>query len=192
MRWSRAQEARSGAAAQRVLGVDPGTVATGWGVVEVSGTGVRYVASGVVRPRGERADRLVTIFRAAREVCERYAPAALSIEQMFVGDNIQTAFRLGEARGVIMLAAAEAGLGVAEYSPAEIKIAVAGSGRAAKEQIQAMVGRLLGLDTAFGADEADALGAAICHLQTSRFAALVSAQLPAGVRFRTGRRAATR
>jgi crossover junction endodeoxyribonuclease RuvC len=169
-----------------VLGVDPGTVVTGWGVVEENGGGVRHVASGVIRPRGSRADRLAAIHRALGEVCESFQPTSLSLEQTFVGDNVQTAFRLGEARGAVMVAAAAAGLSVSEYSPAEIKVAVAGTGRAAKAQMQAMVARLLELGERLAADQADALGAAICHLQTSRFAARVAPLAMAGARI--GRR----
>jgi crossover junction endodeoxyribonuclease RuvC len=149
--------------------VDPGTVVTGWGIVERLPRDVRRVASGVVRPRGTRSERLAEICRALAEICRRFQPDALSLEQTFVGDNVQSAFRLGEARGAVMVAAAEVGLPVAEYSPAEIKVAVVGSGRAAKSQVQSMVGLLLAIDTKLTADEADALGAAICHVHTSHF-----------------------
>jgi crossover junction endodeoxyribonuclease RuvC len=159
---------------RRVLGVDPGTVVTGWGVVERLPRQVRRVASGIVRPRGTRAERLAAICRALGEVCRQYQPDSLSLEQSFVGDNVQTAFRLGEARGAVMVAAAELGLSVAEYSPAQIKIAVAGSGRAAKSQMQSMVGLLLSVDAELTADEADALGAAICHVHSSQFAVRVA------------------
>jgi crossover junction endodeoxyribonuclease RuvC len=177
---------------RRVLGVDPGTVVTGWGVVEENGSDVRHVASGVIRPRGTRAARLAAIHRALCEVCDSFQPTSLSLEQTFVGDNIQTAFRLGEARGAAMVAAAAAGLTVSEYSPAEIKMAVAGTGRAAKAQMQAMVGRLLELGGQLATDQADALGAAICHLQTSRFAARVAPLAVSGARLGRGRRRAQR
>ena len=98
----------------------------------------------------------------------------MSLEKTFVGENVQSAFRLGEARGAILVASAQAGVPVCEYSPAEIKVAVAGNGRAAKEQMQIMVARLLALRGALAADEADALGAAICHLHTHSFTARVS------------------
>jgi crossover junction endodeoxyribonuclease RuvC len=165
-------------------------VITGWGIVEENGVGVRHVASGTIRPRGSRADRLAAIHRGLCEVCDSFRPTALSLEQTFVGDNVQTAFRLGEARGAAMVAAAAAGLSVAEYSPAEIKVAVAGTGRAAKAQMQAMVGRLLALDDRLATDQADALGAAICHLQTSRFASRLSsvAGVPIGRRRRRAAR----
>lgn len=160
--------------ALRVLGVDPGTVVLGWGVVDARGTRLCRVASGVLRCRGARADRLAEICDAMRELCARYQPGALSLEQTFVGDNVQSAFRLGEARGAVMVAASRAGLGVAEYSPAQIKLAVAGSGRATKAQMQLMVARLLAVSEALAADEADALGAAICHAHTGRGDALLA------------------
>jgi len=156
-------------ARRRVLGVDPGTVVTGWGVVEERESRVACVASGVVRLRGARAERLAQIYGTLCGVCERFHPSVVVIEKSFVGENVQTAFRLGEARGAVMVAAVHAGLPVAEYSPAEIKLAVTGSGRADKSQMQAMVGRLLELSGARAVDEADALAAAICHVHSDRF-----------------------
>ena len=158
-----------------MLGIDPGTVATGWGVVEETARRLECVASGVVRPNGTRAERLALIFRALSDLCERFRPNVLSLEQSFVGDNVQSAFRLGEARGAVMVAAATVGLPVVEYTPAEIKLAVVGSGRAVKAQMQVMVARLLATEPRLAADEADALGVAICHLHASRFAAHVVA-----------------
>lgn len=192
MRRLRARTESGESRGVRVLGVDPGTVVTGWGIVEDHGNDVRYVASGVIRPRGTRADRLAAIHRALCDICESFEPAALSLEQTFVGENVQTAFRLGEARGAAMVAAAAAGLSVSEYTPAEIKVAVAGSGRAGKVQMQAMVARLLGLDERLATDQADALGAAICHVQTSRFAARVAPLAGAGMQPTRGRRRAQR
>ncbi len=157
----------------RVLGVDPGTVATGWGVVDEIDRRLRYVAGGVVRPRGALGTRLAQIYEHTCRILTAFTPAWLSLEKSFVGDNVQSAFRLGEARGAILVAAAQAGIPVREYSPAEIKVAVAGSGRAAKEQMQIMVERLLALQEHPASDEADALGAAICHLHTHSFAAQV-------------------
>jgi crossover junction endodeoxyribonuclease RuvC len=121
-----------------------------------------------------------------------HLPQCVSLEKTFVGDNVQTAFRLGEARGAILVAAAQAGVAVCEYAPAEIKVAVAGNGRAAKEQMQIMVARLLGIADALAADQADALGAAICHLHTSRFAARVGDALVVQALSRTRRRSLRR
>jgi crossover junction endodeoxyribonuclease RuvC len=129
----------------------------------------------VIRSRGELPLRLAHIFSEACRIVSAFAPHSLSLEKTFVGDNVQTAFRLGEARGVILVAASQSGLHITEYSPAEIKVAIAGSGRAAKDQMQAMVVRLLGLDKCPASDAADALGAAICHLHSARFAARVEA-----------------
>src|SRR5260221_1467341 len=148
----------------RVLGVDPGTVVLGWGIVESRGHEICRIASGVVRAAGQRADRLAAIYAELCELCERFAPTAVSLEQTFVGDNVQSAFRLGEARGAVMVAASRARLTVAEYSPAEIKVAVAGRRPASKAPKQPKVGRMLGTTEALAADEADALGAAICHV----------------------------
>ena len=152
------------------MGVDPGTVVTGWGVVEEHGSEVRHVAGGVVRLRGTRAERLAEIYRALSEVCERFEPAVVVVEKTFVGENVQSAFRLGEARGAVMVVAAHAGVEVTEYSPAEIKVAVTGSGRADKAQMKFMVERLIGLDRKTTSDEADAFAAAICHVHSDSFA----------------------
>lgn len=158
-----------------VLGIDPGTVVTGWGLVVSDGHALERLDSGQLRLRGERAAKLEAIFRTVSELCAAHSPLALSLEQSFVGDNIQTALRLGEARGAVMVAAAGSNVPVVEYPPASIKMAVAGSGRADKAQMMAMVMRLLGVASPLGADEADALGAAICHLNTMRFSAQAAA-----------------
>src|SRR5262245_54537334 len=125
----------------RVLGVDPGTVATGWGVIDEHGPHLTYVAGGVIRARGTLPQRLAHIYEQAVHLVREYQPTWLSLEKNFVGENIQSAFRLGEARGVIMVAATQGGISVHEYSPAEIKVAVVGQGRATKEQMQSMAVR---------------------------------------------------
>lgn len=158
----------------RVLGIDPGTVATGWGVIDEGRGRLVHVANGVIRARGELAERLKTVYERTCEILRAYDPGAVSLEKTFVGDNVQSAFRLGEARGAIMVAAAQGGVRVSEYSPAEVKLAVVGQGRATKEQMQAMVAALLGLPAPLPADAADALGNAICHLHTQQFAARVA------------------
>lgn len=172
---------------QRVLGIDPGTNITGWGVVVGDGRSLQRVASGVLRVRGERAEKLGAIFTKIGELCETYHPDGLSLEQSFVGANVQTALRLGEARGSVMVAAVRAGVVVREYPPASIKMAVAGTGRADKTQVQAMVSRLLGIDCDLKADEADALAAAICDLNTSRLDATVGSAPSVGGPGRTSR-----
>lgn len=173
----------------RVLGVDPGTVATGWGVVEeIAGRRPRCVASGVIRSRGVLPARLAHIHAGLRDVLATYSPTGLSLEKTFVSQNIQSAFRLGEARGAALVAAAQAGVAVYEYSPAEVKMAVVGYGRAVKEQVQAMIAQLLELSHQPAADEADALAAALCHLQARRLQAVVGR---AGVRGRSRARSAS-
>jgi crossover junction endodeoxyribonuclease RuvC len=162
----------------RVLGIDPGTVATGWGVAEEREQRIGFVAGGVIRARGALPQRLAQIYEQVRNIIGQYQPRCVSVEKSFVGENVQSAFRLGEARGVILAAAAQHGLVVQEYSPAEIKAAVVGQGRATKDQMQRMVGHLLGLRHAVSNDEADALGAAICHLHRQRFTLRLGAAAP--------------
>ena len=152
----------------RVLGIDPGTLTTGWGVVEERGSRLVRVAGGVARARGPLASRLGKIAEEIERVLERFSPTALSLEKSFVASNIQTAFRLGEARGAVLAIAARSGIPIGEYSPAEIKRAVVGTGRATKEQVQEMVRRLLALAEPLTSDQADALAAALCHLQARR------------------------
>jgi len=158
----------------RVLGIDPGTVVTGWGVVEERGSKLSRIASGSIRGRGALPTRLAGIYENMRELLTRFSPTCVSLEKSFVGSNVQSAFRLGEARGVILAAAALSELDVHEYSPAEVKVAVAGGGRATKDQVQTMVRRLLAINDPMAvSDEADALALAICHLHRARFTALI-------------------
>jgi crossover junction endodeoxyribonuclease RuvC len=161
----------------RVLGIDPGTVATGWGVVEDGVKRLSYVAGGVLRPRGCLVERLAHIYEQIGRLVVELEPDCVSLEKSFVGDNVQTAFRLGEARGAILVAVTRAGVPISEYTPAQIKVAMVGQGRATKPQVQTMVGHLLALPPPIAADEADALGAAICHLHTQSFAACVQGAL---------------
>jgi crossover junction endodeoxyribonuclease RuvC len=138
-------------------------------VIDQDGQRLRYVAGGVIRSRGALPHRLAHVYEEACRILSEFGPGCVSLEKTFVGENVQSAFRLGEARGAILVASGRAGVPVSEYSPAEIKVAVAGNGRAAKEQMQLMVARLLALTSALAGDEADALGAAICHLHTQSF-----------------------
>ncbi|GIW40601.1 MAG: crossover junction endodeoxyribonuclease RuvC [Candidatus Binatia bacterium] len=151
----------------RILGVDPGTVRTGWGVVEKGPRGLSCVAGGAIELRGSRSERLGRICRELVDIARRYRPTAVSLEKAFAAANLQAALRLGEARGAVLAAAALAGLEVFEYSPAEIKLAVVGYGRAEKQQVQAMTRHLLALPCPPGPDEADALASAICHLHVA-------------------------
>jgi crossover junction endodeoxyribonuclease RuvC len=148
----------------RVLGVDPGTIRCGWGIVDCSGPRLSHVASGVLDAgRGELGGRLLVVARGLADLMEAHRPEAVSLERNFVARNVQSAFRLGEARGVAMAAAAAAGLPIHEYTPMMVKKAVVGYGRAEKAQVQLAVHRLLGLDAVPEADAADALAAALCH-----------------------------
>ena len=164
----------------RVLGIDPGTAVTGWGVVEGRPGAFRHLGHGTVSPplKLTLARKLAHIHGAVVEQCATWRPHALALEKSFVGRNVQSAFRLGEVRGVVMLAAAAAGVAVAEYSPAETKLAVTGSGRAEKTQVERAIARELALDGAIAADAADALALALCYLQTYRLRALLAATVP--------------
>ena len=152
----------------RVIGVDPGSAVTGFGVVERLGGGFRYLAAGTVRtnPRAGRPSRLRTIFEQLNAVIDEHAPEAMSLERSFVGDNVQSAFRLGETRGVAMLAAATRGIDFFEYDPTQVKLAVAAYGRADKTQVKFMVRQTLGLpaEEVLADDASDALALALCHL----------------------------
>lgn len=151
-----------------VLGVDPGSHRTGWGVVEVSGNRLRHVASGVVHGRDEELPgRLANLADGLDAMLARHRPQVLAIENIFHAKNSQSALQLGHARGVAVLCAVRAGLSVFEYTPGQIKQATTGRGRAEKEQVQAMVRIILGLgsETDLVLDQSDALAAAICHAQ---------------------------
>jgi crossover junction endodeoxyribonuclease RuvC len=152
----------------RVLGVDPGSAVTGFGIVEGAPGNFRYVAAGTIRSRpGEPlTERLRTIHSRLLAIVDEFAPGALSLERNFVARNVQSAFRIGEARAIVMLAAAERALPLYEYPPNTVKLAVAAFGHADKEQIAWMVRRMLGLGltTELASDASDALALALCHL----------------------------
>jgi crossover junction endodeoxyribonuclease RuvC len=150
----------------RVLGIDCGTERTGYGVIASDGREHRLVAAGVIRTRTDAPlqMRLLEIARGLREVIREHQPEAVAVEQVFLSVNSKTALKLAHVRGVALLAAAEAGLELGEYSPLEIKSSVVGYGRAEKSQVQKMVGSLLALDQPIASEDAcDALAAAICH-----------------------------
>ncbi|MBN9406127.1 MAG: crossover junction endodeoxyribonuclease RuvC [Burkholderiales bacterium] len=151
----------------RVLGIDPGLRSTGFGVLDVDGPRLAYVASGVIRThdaaQGDLPARLKLLFDGIREVHARYQPQAAAVEIVFVNVNPQATLLLGQARGACVTALVHCGLPVAEYTALQMKKAVAGHGKAAKAQVQAMVQRLLNLPQAPGPDAADALGLAITH-----------------------------
>lgn len=151
----------------RILGIDPGSQITGYGVIEVSGTRASYVASGCVRTGGgSLPERLKVIFRGIGEIVLAYHPHEMAVEQVFVHKNVDSALKLGQARGAAICACVMQDLPVSEYTPREIKQAIVGTGNAAKEQIQHMVRMLLKLPDLPQADAADALAVALCHSHT--------------------------
>lgn len=156
----------------RVLGIDPGTATVGYGVVERSsnpGRAARLVECGVLRtrPREALAQRLAVIHEGLKELIERHRPDVLAVEDIFYATNVRTTVVLGHARGVILLAGAEAGLPLAEYSPALVKKTVVGRGAALKPQVGYMVAKLLQLSAVpKPADAADAVAVALTHLLT--------------------------
>lgn len=151
----------------RILGIDPGLVCTGFGVIDAAGGTLRYVASGTVRPdaehKGDLPLRLKAIFEGVREVITTYRPSCASVEIVFVNVNPQSTLLLGQARGAALAALVSVDLSVAEYTALQMKKAVVGHGQAQKAQVQAMVQRLLQLPGLPGKDAADALGLAITH-----------------------------
>jgi crossover junction endodeoxyribonuclease RuvC len=152
----------------RVIGVDPGSAITGFGVVEKSSGGLQYLGSGTIRTnsRHSRGVRLKTIYDQLQAVIADHAPVAMSLERSFVAENVQSAFRLGETRGVAMLAAAANDLELFEYDPTAVKLTIAGYGRADKAQVKFMVMSCLGIhpQIKLADDASDALALALCHL----------------------------
>lgn len=169
----------------RILGIDPGLRVTGYGIVDRDGNHLTYVASGCVRSEGsELPVRLKHILDGLSEVIARHGPHQAAIEQVFVNVNPQSTLLLGQARGTAICAAVLGGLPIAEYTALQIKQAVVGKGHAAKDQVQEMVRRLLGLATAPGTDASDALACAICHAHGGQG---LGAFATAGYRVRRGR-----
>lgn len=149
----------------RLLGLDPGLRATGWGLIDVDGNTLSAVANGTVKANDklQMAERLHHIFSEIGKVIGAYQPGECAIEETFVNKNPTSTLKLGHARAAAMLAAAEAGLPVCEYTPNAVKKAVVGAGHAGKEQVASMVKMLLPGAAAESADAADALAVAICH-----------------------------
>lgn len=147
-----------------ILGIDPGLRNMGWGVIAVDGPRLRHIANGIIHSdQGELGTRLVTLYRGLCAVITRHSPDAAAVEQTFVNKDAVGTLKLGQARGIALLAPAEAGIPIGEYAPNAVKKTVVGVGHAAKEQIQHMVRlQLPGVQFA-GADAADALAIAICH-----------------------------
>ncbi|MGC9399050.1 MAG: crossover junction endodeoxyribonuclease RuvC [Anaerolineae bacterium] len=161
----------------RVLGIDPGLAITGYAVVAEKGTDLQLVTAGVVRTPAKRpdAERLVTLYKALNAVISEYRPEASAVEELFFSRNVRTAMSVGQARGVVLLALANAGLSIAEYTPMQVKEAVTGYGNAEKRQVQEMVRMLLNLSTVPHPDDAaDAAAVAICYLHRARMDQLLT------------------
>ena len=163
----------------RILGIDPGLQATGFGVVDVDGPRLSYVASGTIRTRPDEGallpERLKVIFDGISEVVRRYEPTVAACEIVFVNVNPQATLLLGQARGCCLTALVANGLSVSEYTALQLKKAVVGYGKAAKPQVQEMVRRLLDLPGLPGKDAADALGLCITHAQVARTTQAINA-----------------
>ena len=149
----------------RILGLDPGLAQMGWGVIALDGSRLAHIEHGVIATKASvgLGYRLMTLHRELTQVIARLAPTAIAVEQAFVAKDPSAALKLGHARAVALLAAAEAGLEIAEYAPNQIKKCVVGAGHAGKEQVQFMVKRLLPTSAVTRSDAADALAAAIAH-----------------------------
>ena len=149
-----------------ILGIDPGSRITGFGLIDNQANRIDYIDSGNIKVSGDSLpQRLGFIFAAVDEVIRRHQAEQMSIENVFMARNPDSALKLGQARGAAICAAYQAGLEIAEYAPREIKQAIVGTGAANKEQVQHMVKRLLGIRQDLQADEADGLAIAICHAQ---------------------------
>ena len=149
-----------------IIGIDPGSRITGYGLVELRGRDIVFVGSGIIRAGASKPiqERLLAIKRALDDVMRRYHPTALAVEEIFMAKNPKSTLTLGQARGVALRVAAEAGIPVFEYSSREVKSSVTGAGGAHKSQVAAMAGRLMRLDhEPETEDETDALAAAFCH-----------------------------
>lgn len=167
----------------RVLGIDPGSRVTGWGIVDGDGRHNRFVGCGVIKTGdGDLGSRLRKIFDGVAGLIVEHRPDQLAVERVFVARNADSALKLGQARGAAICAALADGLALAEYAPREIKLAVVGTGNASKEQVQHMIKVLLKLDTRPDADAADALAVAVCHAHSRTLAATT------GLAIRRGRR----
>jgi crossover junction endodeoxyribonuclease RuvC len=162
----------------RILGLDPGSQATGFGVIDWVDGDARYVASGAIRTRGsEFPPRLRQIFEGVLGLMREYSPSEVAIERVFMHRNADSALKLGQARGAALCAAFASDPAVFEYAPREVKLAVVGQGGAQKEQVQLMVKTLLGLRGDIGPDASDAIGLALCHAYSREARVLIEASV---------------
>ena len=148
----------------RILGIDPGSRITGYGIIEESLQGSRYITSGSIRVQSDSLpERLKQIFAGVSEIVEQFQPEQMAIEQVFMHKNADSALKLGQARGAAICAAQSGGLPVFEYAARQIKQALVGKGNAQKDQVQHMVKILLGITGTLQIDAGDALGVCLCH-----------------------------
>lgn len=164
----------------RVLGIDPGSNITGYGIVEQHGNRLIHIDNGCI-VTGSKKDfplRLKEIYEGLQEVIDRYRPDAVSVEDIFFSVNARSALKLGQARGAAILASVNTGRDIFEYTPMQVKQAVVGYGRATKEQVQKMTKVLLNLQEIAQADAADALAVAICHVNSYKFTVRANGRSP--------------
>ena len=148
----------------RIIGIDPGSRQTGFGIIDSDGMHSHYVASGCIYVKGDSLpERLGDIFTRVSEVVAEWRPLEMSVEQVFVNKNVESALKLGQARGAAICAGVQGQLQVCEYTPKAVKSAVVGTGNATKDQVNHMMTMLLNLKKELQSDEADALGVALCH-----------------------------
>lgn len=153
---------------RRILGIDPGSRITGYGIIDSDGRRSVHVASGCIRMKEQALpERLGTIFQQVSELVATHSPQEMAIEEVFMAKNAASALKLGQARGAAICAGVSAGLPVSEYAARSIKQSVVGSGGADKEQVQHMVQRILNMPDKLASDQADALAVALCHAHTN-------------------------
>ena len=168
----------------RILGIDPGSLVTGYGVIDIHGQQARHVDSGCIRiPSVSLPERLKIIFEGVGQVIEQHRPSEMAIESVFMNRNADSALKLGQARGAAIVAAVRVDIPVSEFTPAQIKKAIVGKGNASKQQIQHMVTLLLNLDKTPATDAADALATALCCSHTRQ----TLARMPQARGLRNGR-----
>jgi crossover junction endodeoxyribonuclease RuvC len=163
-----------------VLGVDPGSRVTGYGIVEKRSNQISYVHSGCIRSSGNTPfyERIHYIYQSITRIVAQYQPGEMAVEDIFYAKNVQSSLKLGHARGAVLIAGVQCNLRIFEYTPLEIKKSIVGYGRASKEQVRSMVQVILRLKADFELDASDALAAAICHANWARFQTLAGCDKP--------------
>ena len=154
----------------RILGIDPGSLRMGFGLIETTQDNPRLISQGVLKadPKEDLQFRLYELFQMLRDQCQEWKPSVIAVEEPFVGINVQSALSVARAETLVLLVASRHGISVARYAPSQVKQAVTGYGMAAKEQVRVMISAILGVPETIGLDAADALGVAVCHAYFSR------------------------